>query len=308
MLLSSLLEASTSLEQSSEEGAEGGEDVRPNIERIDSNDTLQGASNVAGASSGPIEAADEVRSPPSNVGKFSNQTRNDGAGIQLDIIQQPQRARICGLSVADRRSIHPPPVIKIEGLGTAEACKHILFASLWSKDLQQNLSHAIKSIEGPSLLYTAVTADSGLDNTARIPDPALTYAVSPSEAYQNSQMLTGQLVAICSPLVDTDKNRGLFFVFHDLAVRSSGFYKLKFDLYLMSDIAKTAPIATVVSEVFQVFSPKTYPGITKTTALSKCFARQGVKLRLRPSQAEKKKTGEKTIEDDEIDEDEEDYD
>ena len=44
----------------------------------------------------------------------------------------------------------------------------------------------------------------------------------------------------------------------------------------------TAPVlASVFSEVFQVFSAKKFPGVIESTPLSKCFALQGIKIPIR---------------------------
>ena len=44
----------------------------------------------------------------------------------------------------------------------------------------------------------------------------------------------------------------------------------------------SAPIlASSFSSVFQVFSAKKFPGVIESTALSKCFATQGIKIPIR---------------------------
>lgn len=45
---------------------------------------------------------------------------------------------------------------------------------------------------------------------------------------------------------------------------------------------RSAPVlASVFSDVFQVFSPKKFPGIVESPRLSKCFALQGIKIPIR---------------------------
>ncbi|ORY53806.1 hypothetical protein BCR33DRAFT_761123 [Rhizoclosmatium globosum] len=67
--------------------------------------------------------------------------------IKLEIIQQPEKARVCGFSVMDRRPIFPPPVIKLTGnLDILEdSSSLVMFASLWSRDLQQCVSYSHKA-------------------------------------------------------------------------------------------------------------------------------------------------------------------
>ncbi len=44
----------------------------------------------------------------------------------------------------------------------------------------------------------------------------------------------------------------------------------------------SAPVlASTFSDVFQVFSAKKFPGVIESTALSKCFATQGIKIPIR---------------------------
>lgn len=40
-------------------------------------------------------------------------------------------------------------------------------------------------------------------------------------------------------------------------------------------------LASCYSEIFTVFSAKKFPGVCESTALSKCFAGQGVKIPIR---------------------------
>ncbi|ORY53791.1 hypothetical protein BCR33DRAFT_674963, partial [Rhizoclosmatium globosum] len=197
--------------------------------------------------------------------------------LTLQVVQQPQRARVCGYNISDRRPIHPPPIVKLNGPPPCSTSSLVLFASLWSTDFQFDLSHSQKSHDGPSFRYTPTAASSG--DTAQ-------YSVEPTLGYNAKQVLMGTLVSVCSTLIGTDNDMGFYFVFPELAVRSSGRYRLKFDLYemnFMHRLNSVPPIAMAFSEVFQVYSPKSFPGITKTTVLSKCLARQGLKIRLRSS-------------------------
>ena len=54
---------------------------------------------------------------------------------------------------------------------------------------------------------------------------------------------------------------------------------------------KAPVLASVFSDVFQVYSAKKFPGVCESTALSKCFAVQGIKIPIR-------KEGEKKGDDD----------
>lgn len=44
---------------------------------------------------------------------------------------------------------------------------------------------------------------------------------------------------------------------------------------------KAPVLASVFSDVFQVYSAKKFPGVCESTQLSKCFATQGIKIPIR---------------------------
>ncbi len=44
---------------------------------------------------------------------------------------------------------------------------------------------------------------------------------------------------------------------------------------------KAPVLASVYSDRFQVYSAKKFPGVIESTALSKCFASQGIKIPIR---------------------------
>ena len=54
---------------------------------------------------------------------------------------------------------------------------------------------------------------------------------------------------------------------------------------------KAPVLASVFSDVFQVFSAKKFPGVCESTALSKCFATQGIKIPIRKEGANAKGGG-----------------
>lgn len=96
-----------------------------------------------------------------------------------------------------------------------------------------------------------------------------------------NQVLIGTLVAPCHILFDVNGERGMFFVFHDLSVRSSGTYRLKFSLFDVNHQGTSLAKATIISDSFTVYSPKAFLGMQESTDLTKCFARQGVRIHIR---------------------------
>jgi hypothetical protein len=92
--------------------------------------------------------------------------------------------------------------------------------------------------------------------------------------------LMGTLVA--SPFVGRDEFgvEGCFFPFPDLSCRTTGKYRLKFVLVVLYPAnMKTGdrlPFkATVLSDVFEVYPAKTFPGMVPSTELTKQLKEQG---------------------------------
>ncbi|KAI8808607.1 velvet factor-domain-containing protein [Cladochytrium replicatum] len=96
-----------------------------------------------------------------------------------------------------------------------------------------------------------------------------------------AQVLVGSLVSPCHVLADVDGNKGMFFVFSDISVRVGGKYRLKFLLYDVKAGDMSRYKASVMSDVFTVYHPKEFPGMADSTPLSKCLAKQGVRIHIR---------------------------
>lgn len=132
-------------------------------------------------------------------------------------------------------------------------------------------------------------------------------------------MFTRNLIGNCAGsafrLHDTKERIGIWFVMQDLSVRTEGSFRYVkavwatnlglFPLLLSNqnirlrfsfvDVKPTAEqkgdapvktgrapiLASVFSDVFQVYSAKKFPGVCDSTDLSKCFATQGIKIPIR---------------------------
>ncbi|KAI9882846.1 MAG: hypothetical protein M1823_005415 [Watsoniomyces obsoletus] len=98
--------------------------------------------------------------------------------------------------------------------------------------------------------------------------------------------LIGSLSASAFRLTDPDNKIGVWFILQDLSVRTEGLFRLKLNFVNVGEDNKlntgSAPVlASCFSEVFQVYSAKKFPGVIESTALSKCFATQGIKIPIR---------------------------
>jgi hypothetical protein len=75
------------------------------------------------------------------------------------------------------------------------------------------------------------------------------------------------------PLNDADKCRLKFMIFNIGDSENSN--------QVMKYGDKTPMLASCFSDPFTVYSAKKFPGVIESTALSKCFAQQGIKIPIR---------------------------
>ncbi|KAF2024579.1 hypothetical protein EK21DRAFT_78401 [Setomelanomma holmii] len=205
----------------------------------------------------------------SNETKSSSvRTTKDGRQIRynLQVIQQPERARACGSgakSSADRRPVDPPPIVELR---VFENDQEITFAYNANFFLHASLENARAIAPG------------------RAPPATPSFPV-----------LTGTPVAGMAYL-DRPTPAG-YFIFPDLSVRHEGKYRLSFALFEnLSEVKDLDPedpdvifdgnhFVTHRSEVksapFTVFSAKKFPGLSESTALSRMVAEQGCRVRIR---------------------------
>ncbi|KAE8155436.1 velvet factor-domain-containing protein [Aspergillus caelatus] len=166
--------------------------------------------------------------------------------FELIIRQQPTRARVAGGKEKERKPVDPPPIVQI-------------------RVREEGTYLAQHYLQSPYYFMCCSLFDPSDD----VPVP-----VPPSTA------LTGTLVSSLHRLKDVDNNDGGFFVFGDLSVKVEGDFRLKFTLFEMRKDIVTH-LKSVISERFTVSPPKSFPGMAESTFLSRSFADQGVKLRIR---------------------------
>ncbi|KAI9803513.1 MAG: hypothetical protein M1825_001856 [Sarcosagium campestre] len=215
----------------------------------------------------------------------SNMTRvtKDGRKLtyQLNVIQQPERARACGSgakSSADRRPVDPPPVVELR-IFEGDAMNDVTF-----------------SYNANFFLFTTLEPTRAIAQ-GRVPQAPLSIPV-----------LTGMPVSGMAYL-DRPTAAG-YFLFPDLSVRHEGKYRLSFNLYeevkeakdadaepaqnhpdhpnnatkIPSNLAPKAHVdwrLEVRSKPFTVYSAKKFPGLAESTALSRIVAEQGCRVRIR---------------------------
>ncbi|CAG8528944.1 8816_t:CDS:2 [Acaulospora morrowiae] len=163
---------------------------------------------------------------------------------RLIIRQQPKIARLCSSKERDRRPVDPPPIIQLKVEGSSEEAQNFLQSPYYF--MCANLMH-----------------HSGNSDLAI-----------------SSQCLAGTVVSSLHKLKDIDNTDGGFFVFGDISVRVEGRYRLRFSLFeIIRD--EVVHIQSLMSDVFTVYPPKTFPGMSESTFLSRSFSDQGVRIRIR---------------------------
>jgi hypothetical protein len=213
-------------------------------------------------SSGNIVVSNETKSQ-------SIRTTKDGRQIRynLQVIQQPERARACGSgakSSADRRPVDPPPIVELRVFENDQEITFVYNANFF---LHASLENA----------------------------RAIAPGRAPSTAGPSFPVLTGTPVAGMA-LLDRPTPAG-YFLFPDLSVRHEGRYRLSFALFEnLSEVKDLDPEdpdilydgnqfvtnrLEVKSAPFTVFSAKKFPGLSESTALSRMVAEQGCRVRIR---------------------------
>lgn len=104
-------------------------------------------------------------------------------------------------------------------------------------------------------------------------------------------MLEGRLVASANVARDLDGSRACFFVFTDLSIRQEGQFRLAFKLIGLgvpslptagaSSSGGGQVLAEALTQPFSIYSPRRFPGMTESTELAKCLARQGIQVPVR---------------------------
>ncbi|CAG8540153.1 4335_t:CDS:2 [Paraglomus occultum] len=197
---------------------------------------------------------------------------------RLEVAQQPIRARMCGFGEKDRRPIDPPPVLRLivttpDGkpipVSSVDHSMFAVHAGLWSNNRKKERNLVIN----PSSMAAHST---GTSSSVLSWSPTCT------------RNLMGSLTSSAYCLFNDHGQRGIYFIFHDLSVRTEGTFTLKFQFADISQLircgghqSQVRVEAEVFSESFTVYAAKKFPGMTESTDLSKAFAKQGIKIPIR---------------------------
>jgi hypothetical protein len=103
---------------------------------------------------------------------------------------------------------------------------------------------------------------------------------------RTTRRLMGQLVASPSVAKDEHDVEGCFFCFPDLSCRTNGRYRLRFVLMRIDpnqmQVGDFSPILTdVLSDVFNVYTAKDFPGMRPSSALTRALKLQGCNIQVK---------------------------
>ncbi|TIB76155.1 hypothetical protein E3Q22_03680 [Wallemia mellicola] len=186
-----------------------------------------------------------------SVFRFSgNLLRDSSAQLPLysiNIRQHAKNARVCSFrEKVDRRPIDPPPIIQIH---TNEYDK---------SEFHQSTAFFM---------------------TATLIRP---YGDDLNEVYsqKNVRATAGITVQTPTKLKDENGTDGSFCIWNHISVRQEGEFRLYFRLFERRDL-DIVQVASTISDIFAVHSPKNFPGMSESSYLTKCLASQGVRIRVR---------------------------
>ncbi|KAK4984221.1 hypothetical protein LTR66_008573 [Elasticomyces elasticus] len=207
----------------------------------------------------------------------------------LNIRQQPIAARACGFGERDRRVIDPPPILQL-----------------------QATSRATQASDPQELKYQLFVVHCSLMSHAAEHDEPETAGSHGRQELPLTRRLMGTLVSSPFAGVDERDEEGTFFVFADMSCRSPGKYKLHFSLLRLDPTrmmlgGRQLVMAEVVSDVFEVFSAKEFPGMRASSALLIALRRQGLSVGVKKgSEAIKARRSRRESDDEDEDDDTED--
>ena len=187
---------------------------------------------------------------------FSRASRVPPSEHTIIARQQPTTARACGFGERDRRAIDPPPILELRNTGKGTS-------SLMSDNNSMFAMHC------------TIVDPSSLRDQTRVRPVCV--------EMQSTLRLAGTLVASPYQAIDEHGDAGTFFVFPDLSCRTPGRYRLCFRL-LQIDMHNTRQgavhsfVASIVTDVFEVYIAREFPGMKPSSALLKVLRQQGMNV------------------------------
>ncbi|CAO3667239.1 unnamed protein product [Umbelopsis ramanniana] len=172
----------------------------------------------------------------------------DYSWLRLKVRQQPVHARLCSFKEkVDRRPIDPPPIVQLVCESPGVDQQHFL---------QNPFFFLVCSLQNANDYDTQ------------------------GNRVDCNQTTAGTVVQSLHKLKDLDGSDGGFFLFSDISVRVEGYFRLRFTLFEIVG-TRVVRLTSTLSDVFQVYSPKLFPGMAESTLLTRHLSDQGMRIRIR---------------------------
>lgn len=235
---------------------------------------------------------------------------------------------MCGFGDKDRRLLTPPVIVELlmfdshtgRQINTdqMDTSFFVLNADLWNSRATHELNIVMHpvfynpesanyasardgqapglGVPGPSTRAPATSSTSHFCGTSAGAIPSFSARTAfdsparPTGEMAYTRNLIGALAQSGSKLKGLDGQPGVFFIFHDLSVRTEGIFCLQFTLVLLGNHLHSADqsadiLASTFSEPFQVYSAKKFPGMLGPTTLTRHFSAQRVRIPTRRRKA-----------------------
>lgn len=221
----------------------------------------------------------------------------DHIEYQLTVREQPKQSRMCGVGEkADRRPIDPAPIVQLRVVTHDRPIRQsdpVGSASV-APPVERRPGQGAAAPQTPGvrrgLPVTTALGDGWEDKAWYLENPyyfmyaMLCNADTDEELHLlndgKTRYTSGSCVSCLYHLKDIDGSHQGFFVFPDLSIRVEGRYRLK--LCLFETIGHSVHhCKSIYSDPFHVYTAKRFPGMEESTRLSKSFAEQGLKVRVR---------------------------
>lgn len=234
----------------------------------------------------------------------------DHIEYQLTVREQPKQSRMCGVGEkADRRPIDPAPIVQLRVITHDQPIRqsNTIESASVTPPVERRSGHGPKVPRTPAvrsgLPVSTALGDGWEDKAWYLENPyffmyaMLCHAETDEELHLlndgKTRYTSGSCVSCLYHLKDIDGSHQGFFVFPDLSIRVEGRYRLK--LCLFETIGHSVHhCKSIYSDPFHVYTAKRFPGMEESTKLSKSFAEQGLKVRVRKHPRSRRRSSKRT--------------
>ncbi|SPO24944.1 related to velvet A protein [Ustilago trichophora] len=237
-------------------------------------------------------------------------SNRDHIEYQLTVREQPKQSRMCGVGEkADRRPIDPAPIVQLRVITHDRPIRQTdtVDSASVAPPVERRPGHGPKLPKTPGvrrgLPVSTALGDGWEDKAWYLENPyffmyaMLCNADTDEELHLlndgKTRYTSGSCVSCLYHLKDIDGTHQGFFVFPDLSIRVEGRYRLK--LCLFETIGHSVHhCKSIYSDPFHVYTAKRFPGMEESTKLSKSFAEQGLKVRVRKHPRSRRRSSKRT--------------